>query len=614
MAKINNSEEGTAAPQLETDATTSNYFLNLWLNTKNYFVKLWLFRRYLVVEPFIFFYVSATYINLVAIRNFPLDKACRVNLGYNVDTCFNMLDKSILNITCPETLNFDNVTVGASLEQKTMGILSVGFNETVCKAEVEAQTLLAEASGSRAPIAAIFPLIILIFAGGWSDRYNKRIPCMIFPIVGEGLSFAGLLISSIFFDSLPMEFGAYIEAIVPALFGGLTFCLMALYSYITISTPEEDRVFRFGIFAMFVSAMPFLNLISGDVHQLLGYTLSFAMAVAFQIIAILIIIFTLKELKPTEDKATTDAKATTESNESAPQIQGHAADNMAYETTNLDELPVNKNVNFQLTPQLEPPKVVPPPVPRRTCGTLLRELFDPTLLMDCIRFPLIQRENNGRLLLVLLMLGYFLTVGPAGAEGEYQYPFALKKLNWNGLDNGRFSAISGGLGLIGTFLGTAILSTLLKFSDSVVGMLAAFTTVISRIVYAYSYNTTSYYVGAVFDMFFTLRVIAIKTIGSSLVAGDELSKMYAIFGMSDPIGQFIFPPLYSKIYISTLDSFPGAFFLFSELFCVPNVLVFILCYFVIRRRKANDNSVELAQNNEQNGNGQTNSGTEITSL
>jgi len=269
---------------------------------------------------------------------------------------------------------------------------------------------------------------------------------MIFPIVGEGLSFAGkylqvnpianfntkhftgLLISSIFFESLPMEFGAYIEAIVPALFGGLTFCLMALYSYITISTPEEDRVFRFGIFAMFVSALPFLNLISGDVHKLLGYTrklhnisstsiglfyiyysstflsVSFAMAVSFQIIAILIIIFTLKELKPTEDKATTEAKLTTESNENAPQIQGHAADNMAYETTTLDELPVNKNVNFQLAPQLEPPKVVPPPVPRRTCGTLLRELFDPTLLIDCIRFPLMQRENNGRLLLVLLML------------------------------------------------------------------------------------------------------------------------------------------------------------------------------------------------------------------
>jgi len=37
--------------------------------------------------------------------------------------------------------------------------------------------------------AAIFPLIVLLFAGGWADRYNKRKPCMIMPIIGEALSF-----------------------------------------------------------------------------------------------------------------------------------------------------------------------------------------------------------------------------------------------------------------------------------------------------------------------------------------------------------------------------------------------------------------------------------------
>lgn len=98
------------------------------------------------------------------------------------------------------------------------------------------------------------------------------------------------------------------------------------------------------------------------------------------------------------------------------------------------------------------------------------------------------------------------------------------------------------------------------------------------------------------DMFVSLRVIAIKTIGASIVDGDELSefllmiyvyqsvmhlthsisgKMYSIFGISEPIGQFIFPPIYSEIYQSTVDKFPGAIFLFGEIFYVPNVLVFV---------------------------------------
>lgn len=203
--------------------------------------------------------------------------------------------------------------------------------------------------------------------------------------------------------------------------------------------------------------------------------MSFTFALAFEIIAVLYIIFFLKELKSKEDKPTT------ESSGDNSQTQSHAADNMAYETTNLDELPVNKNVNFQLTPQLEPPKVDPPPVPQKRC--LLRELFDLTLLMDCLRFPLVKRENNGRMLLILLILAYFLTAGPAAGEGEYFYTFTLKKLNWNGDKNGVFNAVNGGLALIGTFLGTAILSKMMKFSDSLIGMISALFIVISRFIY-----------------------------------------------------------------------------------------------------------------------------------
>ncbi|EDV94609.1 uncharacterized protein LOC6567292 [Drosophila grimshawi] len=596
MAKTNQTE-ATAAAAAAASAAQEEPKLN-------YLQKLWRYRHYLVIEPFFFFYFMASVFNQVAMQNFPLEKACRVNLGYNRITCTTMLDKSELGIDC-DAFNFENTTTGPTAEQILFDISSSGFNYTVCKAEIEAQKLSADVSGKRAPIAAIFPLIVLLFAGGWSDRYNKRKPCMILPIVGEALSFTCLMISAIFFDSLPMEFGMYLEVIVPSICGGLTFCLMAVYSYITIATPEEDRIFRFGIFAMFVTGVPFLGAVSGVLFTTFGYVISFASAVVFQIIAILYIIFFIKEIKPKPNAP--DEPSSTE----PPRSQTHAADNMAYEITNLDELPVNKNVNFQLTPHLEPPKVEPPPVPARR--SLLKELFDPTLVMDCLRLPLVKRKNNGRLLLGLLILAYFLTLGPAVGENDYWYRFTLKKLNWNGNDFSIFLTISGGAALVGTFIGTAILSKLLKFSDPTIGILSALAIVFSRALYAFATTTTSFYVASVVDMFVSLRVIAIKTIGASIVAGDELSKMYSIFGISEPIGQFIFPPIFSAVYKNTVDSFPGAFFLFGEIFYIPNVLVFVLCYFLMRRRKSNEkkNAVELAQNNEQSNPA---NGTEITSL
>lgn len=44
------------------------------------------------------------------------------------------------------------------------------------------------------------------------------------------------------------------------------------------------------------------------------------------------------------------------------------------------------------------------------------------------------------------------------------------------------------------------------------------------ILQAFSKDTITFYAGGVADMFSTLRVIAIKTIGSSIVEEEELSK------------------------------------------------------------------------------------------
>ncbi|XP_064550709.1 solute carrier family 46 member 2-like [Drosophila montana] len=594
---------------------------------QNYLQQIWHFRRYMVIEPFFFFYFMASVLNQVALQNFPLEKACRVNLGYSKAICTSMLDKSVLGIEC-DNFNFENTTNGATPEQGLLGIDATGFNYTVCKAEVEVHKLSADVSGKRAPIevnlttnifnfycsfpictAAMFPLIVLLFAGGWSDRYNKRKPCMILPVVGEALGFTCLLISAIFFDSLPMEFGMYLEAIVPSLCGSMTFCLMAIYSYITIATPEEDRVFRFGIFAMFTNGAPLLGVFSGVLFNTFGYIISFAYAVVFQIIAILYIIFFIKEIKPAPKKPEESFGA----DSVASQLQ-HAACNMVFATTNLDELTVNKNVNFQQTPHLEPPKVEPPPVPARR--SLLKELFDPTLVVDCLRFPLVKRKNKGRFLLILLILAYFLTAGPATGENDYWYRYTLKKLNWNGNDFSIYSTISSLAALVGTFIGTAILSKMLQFSDSAIGTVSALSTVGSHVLFALATSSTSFYVAVAMDMFISLRVIAIKAIGSTIVDGDELSKMYSIFGISEPISQFIFPPIYSEIYQRTVDKFPGAIFLFGEIFYVPNVLVFVLCYFLMRRRKSKEqkNAIELAQNKESNGQTNPANGTEITRL
>lgn len=118
------------------------------------------------------------------------------------------------------------------------------LTEKVCKAETDSQLLIAAINGYRAPIASIFPIIIILFAGGWSDKKGLRKPCMLFPLIGELLGCIALFISAIFMRQLPMEFGSILEKVLPAMMGGQTLMLMGVYSYLSASTAEEDRTFR----------------------------------------------------------------------------------------------------------------------------------------------------------------------------------------------------------------------------------------------------------------------------------------------------------------------------------------------------------------------------------
>lgn len=187
-----------------------------------------LFRKvigFISVEPFVLCWVLPSCILIVAMENLNLEKACRVNLGLSEEICENMINKTINNINCAdEWLSEENVTSTDPLKELAIN---------VCKAETESQKLLSVVFGLRSPIAAIFPLIIVLFAGGWSDKKGIRKPLVLFPILGELIGAIVLLLSSIFMNEIPMEVPAFSERVMPSVFGGQTLMLMGIYSYLT---------------------------------------------------------------------------------------------------------------------------------------------------------------------------------------------------------------------------------------------------------------------------------------------------------------------------------------------------------------------------------------------
>lgn len=208
------------------------------------------------VEPAALCWLLPSCLLIIAMENLNLEKACRVNLGLGDEICRNMINKTINNINCAE---FDELIV-VDINNKTQDETLFNLTRSVCSAETESQKLLSVVFGLRSPIAAIFPLIIVLFAGGWSDKKGIRKPLVLLPILGELIGSLVLLMSSIFMDEIPMEVPAFSERVIPSLFGGQTLMLLGIYSYLSQMTNEENRTFRFGCFTVFLTLVPILSI------------------------------------------------------------------------------------------------------------------------------------------------------------------------------------------------------------------------------------------------------------------------------------------------------------------------------------------------------------------
>ncbi|XP_060649555.1 lysosomal proton-coupled steroid conjugate and bile acid symporter SLC46A3-like [Drosophila nasuta] len=216
---------------------------------------------------------------------------------------------------------------------------------------------------------------------------------------------------------------------------------------------------------------------------------------------------------------------------------------------------------------------------------LLREFFDPMLLMELIKFPFQRRSNNRRSILLLLILCYLLTVGPSEMESEYLKIHKENNQSWNFEGEETPNTVRYTSSIIGTILGLVVFKIILKFSDLMIGIWSSVFTVVSFFIYAFATDATKLYVVKVLDLFRYLSIVSIKST-ASIITHDE-GKLFAIFSILQLVEDHTFPYIYNAVYAATSKSFPGGVFVLSNFFYVPTVLIFIVCYFLLHRRGTN---------------------------
>ncbi|KAJ1519546.1 hypothetical protein ONE63_004825 [Megalurothrips usitatus] len=459
------------------------------------------------------------------------------------------------NITVEPMLAMYTIpSVLASLATQNLNLekacrVNLGYSDEVCDAlavrdtanytmeEAEVQKLTASMAGWKTFIQSSLPAVLILFVGSWSDRHGRRKPCMLLPIVGELLTSLGLLVCTYFYYELPIEANTFSEAVFPAMTGGWFVMFMAVFTYIADVTSEVDRTFRIGVVNVFFSiGIPIGMALSGVMYRLIGFYGVFSLATCMYMWS------------------------------------------FWYGYTQVKEEPKKWSGDG--------------PEPAGVVG-FLKDFFDVRYLASTVHTCFKQGANNRRLRVVLLMVVVMLVIGPLHGENTVMYLFVRRQFNWDELDFSLFSTYCVVVNLIGTMLSVGLFSSLLKYDDSIIGMMSCASKILAGFIYAFAASVAVVLFAPMVDMMNGTSFIAMRAIASKLVPSDELGKVNSLFGACEAMMPVVCGPLYSKVYQVTMEVLPGAFFLMGGVITAPAFCIFGWYYYEARRDRRRQATSEL---------------------
>lgn len=475
----------------------------------------WIFTN-ITVEPIMICYVLPSLMASLAVQNLSLEKACRVNLGFGEEICDAMSARN-----------------------------SSGYN---ISDEQAIQKAVATMNAYKNIIQSLIPSVLLMFLGSWSDRHNRRKPCIMLPLFGEIMATTGYIICTYFFYELPMEFNVMSEAIPPAITGGWFCMFMGVFSYISGVSSVETRTVRIGAANMFLNAGISIGMaMSGILYRKTGFYGVFSLALAMYTSGVLYALIRVKEVPAKDDNS------------------------------NIDE-----NIGSVQEKQVKKEQ-------KNFCA----DFFDPQHISETFKVAFKEGKRNRRKRICIIMVLVMVIIGPMHGEMNVMYLFVRYKFGWNEMDYSIYSTFNFCAHMLGTLFSLLFFSKFLKVDDAILGVISSTSKIASSFVYAFAPTSTIFYLGGIVEMLNGTSFIAMRSITSKLVPPEELGKINSLFGVSEALMPLLYGPMYSFVYKKTIDTIPGSFLLLGGLLTTPAVIIFLWLY-KEHKQDARDEAKEIA--------------------
>ncbi|XP_071526054.1 probable peptidoglycan muropeptide transporter SLC46 isoform X2 [Panulirus ornatus] len=396
-------------------------------------------------------------------------------------------------------------------------------------------------------IMAFLPLFFILFMGAWSDKYGRKVPLYIATLGHFCWAFGYLLNSWV--TEWPVEY-LLVAALMDSLGGGTVSFLTAANAYISDVTSEETRTMRVGLAnSIWYLGGPIGTLMGTYIYKYGGYQVLFGTSVLMHCVSLIYLVFLPESHGPFAKSKL--SKKTEE------QVSG--------------EKPTSVHVS------MKKPKEIDESSNDISLWKMIADFFNYERIVDSFRCTFKARGGLVRAFILLLILCNLLR---RLGRGAYMYLFTRRVLGWRETNYGLWVTYKNLLAALGSLVAVPLLSKVLGVSDNYLAMLGALASVADYSLYGLVSKDAEFlvWIAPVGAILVNSCVIAIRSMLSKFVTGDELGKVSAVMGALDGVMPMISFSLYTAIYHATVHVFPGAQFFFGA---AANLLMTFIFVFII---------------------------------
>ncbi|KAF7988288.1 hypothetical protein HCN44_009933 [Aphidius gifuensis] len=344
----------------------------------------------------------------------------------------------------------------------------------------------------------VVPIILALFLGNWSDRRGRKLPLVI-GLTGKAI-YSGMVVVNMLQPNWNLNMIVWTATIPSGMLGGDVAIFASCFAYIADVSSHKQRTLRVTILDIaYLSAMPTGIYLGSYLYNKVfdkSYTIMFAINTSLLVLSIIYSLIFLKW------------------------------------QTNERQKPVDtKNI--------------------------ISDFFDKDHVISTFKTITKTRPKFGRLHLWILFIAMILYMFQR-AETQMIFLYTQRVFNWDVTANSYFRVYKSSLLIIAMLIVARTLDGVIR--DTYIVALGALSHAIGRVLFATAKTTTVFYIGASFAAFGPIVAPTLRSMTSKVVPAHERGKAFAILAVCDNAVPLISSPLYSQLYIKTLNYFPSAIY------------------------------------------------------